>query len=77
VPLTNDAHGMCVCEAFKSDMKRSVESVHGKMSQRTLYVLPACLSRLGSYSAHGLTVRERYESAMFEAAYAHGEIPGC
>eukprot|EP00223_Ostreococcus_mediterraneus_P010044 CAMPEP_0179633210 /NCGR_PEP_ID=MMETSP0932-20121108/7358_1 /TAXON_ID=548131 ORGANISM="Ostreococcus mediterraneus, Strain clade-D-RCC2596" /NCGR_SAMPLE_ID=MMETSP0932 /ASSEMBLY_ACC=CAM_ASM_000582 /LENGTH=45 /DNA_ID= /DNA_START= /DNA_END= /DNA_ORIENTATION= len=34
------------------------------------------LSRLGCYYAHGLTVRERSESAMFEAADAHGEIPG-
>ena len=43
---------------------------------RSEQVPPACLSRLGCCSAHGLTVRERYESAMFEAAYAHGEIPG-
>ena len=46
------------------------------LDARSEYVPPACLSRLGCYSAHGLTARERYESAMFEAVYARGEIPG-
>ncbi len=44
---------------------------------RSEQVPPACLSRLGCYYVHGFTVRERYESAMFEAAYTRGEIPGC
>ena len=47
------------------------------LDARSEHVPPACLSRLGCYSAHGLTVRERSESAMFEAAYARGEIPAC
>ena len=47
------------------------------LDARSEQVLPACLSRLGCYSAHGLTVPDRYESAMFKAAHARGEIPGC
>jgi len=47
------------------------------LDARSKHVPPACLSRLGCYSAHGLTVRKRSESAMFEAADARGGIPGC
>jgi hypothetical protein len=59
--LNKKIHDM---EQFKTAM--SVSTI--PLKEKSKHVPPAFLSLPGYHSSHGLTVRDRYESAMFEAS---------